>query len=1222
MRLSGYTRWSFVVSIPLLLSSLAHATRHNGDYLNKVTTKLQTPHVVRAKPYARGPLKVLFVVPRTIAPREIVELAQRFDIQFEAFTIAHSGLLSFESDSGAAPYDLAVEGTSIREKTEEILGKLKQDYDAYVFANASLDVLPKEAQYRILKKVSEGAGLVFTYGRLTKLPIFKKPIIDDRDYVFSGVPIWRLRSIMTDFVKNAVESSGKQTADQLLEKLVETYQFKQGRVAVINYGVGSGTYYGGHGLTPPEPYSLNWQANYECYLSLVMKALLWTVPSKQPEIRFFNLANASQYQREDRIVLPAPNELGIHCSRPGGFSGKLRVMVRDETNAVEFEKEISVTLKTGDNVLPNPSPQLRLKAGGHYEDFILLSNKGTEDWGSVWFESPRDEQYVLIAFDTDKEFYEKGDKARVSAEVLRPATADTALRVSFTDTLGRLYAHYYKAIPEGKTRVSFDFPLEGSRTIATRVHGELVVNNEVVEAKDRIIFIPRRDSDEFRSILWGGLGCGNTGLGWIAYQRLRKAGFNAILSHPSADGSQERMLALCDFPLVSYSYRVMGGADDKGWRKDQWGDLKKIEDGCFYNPEIQQAARQQVLERNKEAMPYGPCLYTLGDENYFDYNSGYSPYGQRAFREYLKKHYATLVSLNREWDANYADWSQVELLPDEEAKQRGLWPMIHEHKAFNESEYADYHHFLAKAIKEADPHAKVGAEGSVPGDLEKTVEGLEIWGPYSDKRGNELLRSLVSPEVVRGNWWGGYVGSHGARAGALNLWKQLLSGAVNTNLFYAAIGSEGLFATDLSFADYFEHMLPELHEISGGIGQLVAASQIMDDGIAIHWSQANEHAATLFSALGSPTQSQGNLMGLLDRCGFGYRFMTTRMIESGDLLKKHYRVLFLSCSQAISDKEAQAIREFAQAGGVVIADVATGIMDGHCKPLWRPSGSTTAGEWKGQLDELLGVSRRGEPQSKQSTTNLTTSLGDQSLSLTDSTFRLDGSVSALKAAQQLDGVPVLATNQVGQGNTIFLNFPFPNSESEQSLKFTKALLDAVGMKPACELLNGKGYLFRRFSNGDTTLIGVVRDSDNAADATLRLAHPEYVYDVRAGELLGKVSSIPINKEGRRVRLFSLLSGPTKRLSVQTGRKIHRGQAVPLKVNLNAGGVGVAGRIVRMQVFGPGKVEMEHYRSYITLNVSEASASVPLALNDPVGKWTITVTDVATGVTGKVKFEVE
>ncbi len=84
----------FAVTMALLMSIIAptQAGRHDGAYLNKVTTKLETAHTKWAKPYARGRLKVLFVIPRTVAPREIVELWQRFDIEFEAVPIAHSSL--------------------------------------------------------------------------------------------------------------------------------------------------------------------------------------------------------------------------------------------------------------------------------------------------------------------------------------------------------------------------------------------------------------------------------------------------------------------------------------------------------------------------------------------------------------------------------------------------------------------------------------------------------------------------------------------------------------------------------------------------------------------------------------------------------------------------------------------------------------------------------------------------------------------------------------------------------------------------------------------------------------------------------------------------------------------------------------------------------------------------------------------------------------------------
>ncbi len=1220
----NYRRLLFVIIVSLLPSAVFSA-RHNGDYLNKVTTKLQTPHIQWAKPYARGKLKVLFVVPRTVAPREIVELWQRFDVEFETFTIAHSGLLSFESVAGAAPYDLAVEGTSIEEKTDEIVSKLNRDYDAFVFANASLDVLPKEAQYKILRRVADGAGLLFTYGRHTRLPIFQKPTDEDRERIFSGIPLAGL-----DFFNapETLKAFGVQKVSELPAKMVECYRFKQGRIAVLNFGAGSSTYYGGHGLTPPERYSLNWHANYEYYLSLVFKALLWTVPAKQPRVVFTSLPHNGFYSQV--MWLPPNPSVGLSCANADGLKGKLLVMVRDKTNAEEFRQTLPINLKEGDNTLSLHLPQL--KAGGHFLDLVVRSDAGTEAWSSVFcvVKSP----FVISEFRTEKEFYEKGEAARVIASLSAPAPSKAKLRVSLTDTADRLYYRQEVPVPVGQKQITLACKLDNARTIASRLHGELVVGNEVVDAKDQFVFVPRRESDEFRSVLWG-LGL-NTGLGWLANQQLRQAGFNAILAHPSSDASQERVLALCDLPLVSYSYRIMGGADEKGWRKDHW--LRDVEDGCFYNPELQQKVKQVVLDRIRNVIPYGPTLYTLGDENYYDYKCGFSPIGQQAFREYLKKHYGSLASLNQSWGTNYADWSQIALLPRDEALKRGLWQMVHEHMSFCESEYADYHHFLSDAIKGVDRFARVGAEGSEPGDLEKTIEGLEIWGPYADKRGNELLRSLASarrsadilsagrqdarPTLVRGNWWGGYVGSHGARAGAVILWNQLFSGAVNTSLFFSAIGSEGLFATDLSFAEYFEKMLPDLREIYGGIGQLIAASDVPHDGIAVHWSQANEHAATLFSALGSPTQSQGNLLGLLDRCGFGYRYLTTRMIENGELVKGKYCVLFLACSQAVSDKEAQAIREFVANGGTVIADVATGIMDGHCKPLWRE------GEWHGQLDDVLGIARTGEPKSKQARGSLSVSSGGVSLSLSDFPFRMDTSVASPRALASVDSVPTFAVNRTGKGGAVFLNFPFPNPEHPQGTALMKSLLAGAGIKPSCELLNGKGYAFRRFQNGKLTLIGVVRESETAGDATLKLSQPAYVYDVRAGKLLGKVASVSIPKDGQRARLFAALPAPTRHgtaqhpfptLSVQVGKQYRRGEVMRARLRLEAGGVKPTGRIVRVKLLRPDGVEAMVYRSYITLQSAEAEVTIPFAFNDPAGTWTLVATDVATGVAGKASF---
>lgn len=1204
------------VLIALLLCGVCQA-RHEGAYLRDVTMALQTPHFDWATPYAQGKPKVLFIVPRTMAPREIVELAQRFDVDCAAFTMAHSGLMSFESDAGAAPYDLAVEGTSIEEKTDELLGKLGRKYDCIVLGNAGLDVLPKEAQYKILKQVSDGAGLVFTFGRQTNLPLFKKPLADQRNLITQGVPVGGF-----DFFNDpAVRGNLQMGKDHRFpDHMVETFSFGQGRIAVLNYGMAMGTYYGGQSLTPPVKYSLNWPAEYEYFLSLVYKTMLWTTSSLRPAMAFTDLP--SEPQAYERQALPA--KLSVHLDAAKAGSYKLTVIARDHTNLIEERKETPLTLAAGTNAVEVVVP--KVKAGEHFLDLIVKSNKGTEQWGSVFFRVS--DPLTLADFSLQSEFAEKGQPALLNAMLSSPAPASSRLVVTLIDTNDRVYAVRNLALDAGQTAPKpLKLDLSGATTIASRIHGELVVGNEVVDAKDAMVFVPRRQSNLFRSVIWG-VG-GDTGLTWLALKQLRAAGFTDHLSHPSPEGSTERLMALNDLPLVCYAYRIMGHADDKGWRKDDW--CKDVDDACFYNPLMQQAVSKTVLDRIKNVIPYGPSLYSLGDENYYDDKSGFSPYGLKSFQAMLRKGYGDIGALNSAWGTDYASFEAVQLLPDDEARKQGLWPMIHEHMSFNEQEYADYHHFLRDEIRKADPGAWVGAEGSVPGDLEKTIAGMEIWGPYADKRGNELLRSLSTPALVRGNWWGGYVGSHGARAGATILWRQLISGVVNTSLFFAATGSEGLFATDLSYADYFNKMLPDLREIYGGTGQMLAASRVADDGIAIHWSQANEHGSTLFAGVGSPVSSQGNLLGLLDRSGFGYRFVTTGMIENGGL-GKGVRVLFLPCSQGLSDQEAKAITSFVESGGTLIADVGTGDMTGVCRPLWKSQGAYPPAplpnqgggelkEWRGQLDPLLGVSRNGAPTAKSATTSLSFELGKSKLALNDFPFRADTSVVA-DSAVKLEGVPVFLTRAQGKGRVIFLNFSFPNPEHPDAVAFLSGLLSECGMGPQAYLTDSRGYTCRRFVNGGLTLIGVAREAATARDTTLKLAQPAFVYDVRAGKLLGKLNSLDLPKTGPENRVLALLPAAASPPMLTAPASATRGQASTIRIAMDKAGAAPGGRWLRVQAIAPDGTEGMAYRSYLVLKDDNANTSLPWAMNDAAGVWTVRVTDVATGLSGAAKVAVK
>ena len=65
------------------------ATPRDAYYSNNITRQIETPHLKAAVPYARGRIKVLFIVPRS-SVRPIVELCQRFDVK-ERYALIYSG---------------------------------------------------------------------------------------------------------------------------------------------------------------------------------------------------------------------------------------------------------------------------------------------------------------------------------------------------------------------------------------------------------------------------------------------------------------------------------------------------------------------------------------------------------------------------------------------------------------------------------------------------------------------------------------------------------------------------------------------------------------------------------------------------------------------------------------------------------------------------------------------------------------------------------------------------------------------------------------------------------------------------------------------------------------------------------------------------------------------------------------------------------------------------
>src|SRR5699024_2558586 len=136
------------------------------------------------------------------------------------------------------------------------------------------------------------------------------------------------------------------------------------------------------------------------------------------------------------------------------------------------------------------------------------------------------------------------------------------------------------------------------------------------------------------------------------------------------------------------------------------------------------------------------------------------------------------------------------------------------------------------------------------------------------------------------------------------------------------------------------------NELRSGLAALVINSVRQSDPVAIHYSQpsmriewmlAQKPKGEAWVDRSSATERMDSEFlrlreswcRLIEDAGLQYDFVASQQVESGDLLRRGYRVLILPRSTALSAKEAEEIRSFAAQGGTVLADGDPGRYDEH-----------------------------------------------------------------------------------------------------------------------------------------------------------------------------------------------------------------------------------------------------------------------------------------------------
>jgi len=580
----------------------------------------------------------------------------------------------------------------------------------------------------------------------------------------------------------------------------------------------------------------------------------------------------------------------------------------------------------------------------------------------------------------------------------------------------------------------------------------------------------------------------------------------------------------------------------------------------------------------------------------------------------------------------------------------------------------------ARAVcKEEDPHALCSTEGGQAPfafgwyNYENVVRVVDVIEPYNIGNNVEVIRSLnpavimvsthgfqhqpgtaltdsdnlAQKRAVRPIWWGLFHGHRGTL-----IWDALLP-----QYRFVDEHTRQLTPAATTFSDVFN----ELHD---GIGKLFLNSHRLHDGIGIHYSQASMQVHWLLDnvqnarewMLHSGGDRHSHFTGLrnswtklIEDLGFQYEFVGRRDIEEGKLSIGEYRVFVMPQSLAISSAEASAIRQFVRSGGLLIADYRAASMNEHGRDL----GS-------GQLDDVFGI-RRVQGQSRGQTAHGNADEG---------TLRLKAKQLSVVAGDETVGVntgrplaqsgtvPLVIVNDFGSGKAVFLNLEIssyaydrlqPNSATSLPDLLEKVLIFA-NIEPSVRVArtDGKrvpGTEIVRFTNGPYEHIAIFRNPqfddggwgdyptetarewagqiDNAfleepVQAAISWSSSMPTYDIRGRKDLGQTAQHQATLQPWDPLTFTRAPKAVPLYHIDAPESVHPG--TPLIVRLTDESSLPEGtfRVIRLEVLTPAGRLYELYAQNVLVRSTPHNVIVPLAHNDPPGRWLLKTRDVMTG----------
>ena len=1117
----------------LLLCCVGAAAAQDAAELeldHQMSTEFETPHTKWAKPYARGRLRVLmFCNGRGTTPREGVELKQRFDVDVDAVFWAQ---IVDSNKQGWHGGDLGV---------ARMLRLAEKPYDCYLFLGIPPTNLSSEMQYKVLKAVTDGAGIVLVGASDTRV---LKPA----------------------------------------NRVKDPPQFPEDPKAVAAYQVGKGR--GVQLAKPPDiPYEVGWQSRYESWQERLGRAILWAA-GKEPQVELQPRFALAEFERSK---LPQ-KAIGFAWRNPQRAELTIECRLRRQDGAIVPLEGAKTAEAEGEILRDLP----KLRADDYHLDVIARGAKGIEGWATRPFTIAAGRRVTAVNLECP--FGEIGERIIGTVQLAGAAQAGDRLLVRLRDRRDRILKQAELPAKEG---AKFDFPIEPWLPMLVRVEAALADKGGEVASAHAWFNVVKRNRGQFNFLIWD---VPTGSLAPYAEESLARLGATLQLK----GGTPPRIVAAHDIAWVPYTTRILESHDDKGVMKPFcWNDEAKV------------AAHVQALaDKYRGSRQHGVFVYSLGDENHVR-GSCTSPHCLKAFRRYLAKEYGAIDALNASWGSTCKSFDEVELLtPDDntgaEARRQKNYPRWFDREAFRSWNYVQFCKRFAAAYRAIDPQSRTGFEGAgrfaAGDDLDLFARELEFWSPYPGTA-DEVLRSIAPRDFPRANWMG-Y--TKDAPSLLAKYWRMVTRGCDSVWWWrWDCIGRfHGWLAPHLGPWPVTKEIVEDTQIVRDGLGDLLLHSERQDDGIAILFSHPSCYAAQLDGSYDGVEQNHIAWHRAIRDLGLNFSYVTDRQLRLGEFDAKRFKVLILSRAEAIGPKEAAAIGAFARGGGAVIADVRPGLYDGHCKPLEQ-----------GCLDKLFGIRRTGRGPAVKGRAEV----------------KLEGFEFSFEAACDLGAEPAARVDvgghcgekplmivhkgrEVGKGQVLLMNFPmvaypsfYKTDGNEAAAGLLAELFRIVGAKPAVALKT-KGQRTRnletlRWRNGDLEIVALWREKGEDEGVQVELAEPRFVYDLRLKKALGQQKAFATRVLASRATFLVLAPGELPRVKASLGKaEVAQGELARLRLEVP----GAAGlHALRLRAATPDGKPAEWLDQVILVGKEPKEVTLPIAFNDPPGKWEIRLIDLFT-----------